>query len=193
MQIVMEIKRGRHTLLAGEIEGNIDCKGGWTDHPVGNIPELRSAAGFIFAWWVGKCASDDPYRCMRVLSALSKSSASTACADYFSSFGWDVDSTTEPSIAERMLTFRRYDAVVTDLQFNGVCSTEGLDIVRASKQRGRSPVVVVLATVAAEEVLSEAHAAGADCVLLKPQRLDLVAAQLTARVPAASGAAGDAK
>ena len=70
---------------------------------------------------------------------------------------------------------------------------EGLDVIRASKQRGRSPVVVVLATVASEEVLSEAHAAGADCVLLKPQRLDLVAAQLTALVPAASGAAGDAK
>ncbi len=123
---------------------------------------------------------------MRVLAALSKTSASTACADFFSSFGWDVDSTTEPSIAERMLTFRRYDAVVTDLQFDDVSCTAGLDVVRASKRRGRSPVVVVLATMASEEVLSEAHAAGADCVLLKPQRLDVVAAQLTALVPAAN-------
>jgi len=125
---------------------------------------------------------------MRLLSALSKASASAACADFFSALGWDVDSTTEPSIAERMLTFRRYDAVMTDLQFDGVDSTAGLDVVRASKRRGRSPVVVVLATMASEEVLSEAHAAGADCVLLKPQRLDDVAAQLTAMVPAASSA-----
>jgi DNA-binding response OmpR family regulator len=128
---------------------------------------------------------------MRVLSALSKTSASAACADFFSTLGWDVDSTTEPSTAERMLTFRRYDAVMTDLQFDGVDCTAGLDVVRASKRRGRSPVVVVLATTASEDVLSEAYAAGADCVLLKPQPLDAVAAQLTALVPAASGAAGD--
>jgi DNA-binding response OmpR family regulator len=123
---------------------------------------------------------------MRVLSALSKRSASAACADFFSTLGWDVDSTTEPLTAERMLTFRRYDAVMTDLQFAGVDCTAGLDVIRASKRLGRSPMVVVLTTVASEDVLSEAHAAGAGCVLLKPQRLDAVAAQLTARVPAAS-------
>lgn len=130
---------------------------------------------------------------MHLLSALSKPAASAACADFFSTSGWDVDSTTEPAIAERMLTFRRYDAIVTDLQFDGMCCTAGLDVVRAAKQRGRNPVVVVLATVVSAEVLSETHAAGADCVLLKPQSLDVIAAQLTALVPAASGAAGDAK
>ncbi len=123
---------------------------------------------------------------MQVLSALSKPAASAACADYFSTFGWDVDSTTEPAIAERMLTFRRYDAVVTDLQFDGFCCTAGLDVVRAAKRRGRNPVVVVLATAVWEEVLSETHAAGADCLLLKPQPLDVIAAQLSMRVLAAS-------
>jgi DNA-binding response OmpR family regulator len=130
---------------------------------------------------------------MRVLSALSQPSASAACADVFSSFGWDIDSTTDPSIAVRMLTFRRYDAIVTDLEFDDVSCTAGLNIVRASKLRGRRPVVVVLTTTASEEVMSEAHAAGADHVLLKPQRLDFVAAQLTTRAPAANDAAGDAK
>ncbi len=122
---------------------------------------------------------------MHVLSALSKPAASAACADYFVTLGWEVDSITEPAIAERMLTFRRYDAVITDLQFDGLCCTAGLDVVRAAKRRGRNPVVVVLATVVSEEVLSETHAAGADCLLLKPQSLDVIAAQLSARVPAA--------
>jgi len=83
-------------------------------------------------------------------------------------------------MAESILTFRRYDAVVTDLQFDNWLCMAGLDVVRAAKRNGRTPIVAVLSTVLSESVLCEARAAGADCVLLKPQSLHDIAARLSA-------------
>lgn len=106
---------------------------------------------------------------MRVLTALSEEGTKAACTDFLSSFGWDVESTSNAAAAERLATFREYDAVVTDLEFGGWHGEEGLDIVRAAKLRGRSPFIVVLTT-------SDCHAIdGANLVFQKPERLDVIA------------------
>jgi DNA-binding response OmpR family regulator len=128
---------------------------------------------------------------MRVLVALSRGASSTACGEFFSSLGWEVECTDDPSMALRFLTFRRYDAVVADLQFDDWRCTAGLEIARAAKRRGRDPVVILLTTSLSDELTIGAHAAGADFVLPKPQRLDAVAACIAPRPAAAHGAVGD--
>jgi CheY-like chemotaxis protein len=115
---------------------------------------------------------------MRVFAALSRETSCAAVSEFFSSLGWEVDSATEPSMAERFLTFRQYDAVVTDLQFNGWYCTEGLEIVRAAKRGGRNPLVALLTTSLSDESVKDAYAAGADIVWPKPQRLAVIAAQI---------------
>ena len=110
---------------------------------------------------------------VHVLVALSGDVCSTACGEFLSSFGWEVARTTDPSMAVRLLTFRRYDAVIADLEFENWQCARGVDVVRAARRRGGDAVVVLLTS--AGDAASEALAAGADFVVRKPMPLDVLA------------------
>ena len=110
---------------------------------------------------------------VHVLVALSGDVCSTACGEFLSSFGWEVARTTDPAMAVRMLTFRRYDAVIADLEFEDWQCTRGVDVVRAARRRGGDAVVVLLTS--AGDAASQALAAGADFVVRKPMPLDVLA------------------
>jgi DNA-binding response OmpR family regulator len=91
------------------------------------------------------------------------------------SFGWDIDATGDPSMAVRLATFRKYDAVVADLQFAHWQCRAGSSIIEAVKRRDRRSIAILLGT-------SLDHAESADCLLLKPVALGEIAHSIRARL-----------
>jgi DNA-binding response OmpR family regulator len=89
-------------------------------------------------------------------------------------------------MAARLLTFRRYDAVIADLEFENWQCTKGVDLVRAARRRGGDAVVVLLTS--AGDAAPEALAAGADFVVRKPMPLDMLADLILEQRRRATGA-----
>jgi len=118
---------------------------------------------------------------MRLLIALSEETSLTSCSELFMSFGWDIESTPDPSMAVRLATFRKYDAVVADLQFAHWQCRAGLPIIEAAKRRDRRSVAVLLGTSHTDRAEREARDAGADVLLLKPVALHAIAHSIRTR------------
>ena len=76
-------------------------------------------------------------------------------------------------MAARLLTFRRYDAVIADVEFDDWECKAGLDVARAARRREGEAVVVLMAS--ALDTASAGLAAGADFVVQKPMALDIIA------------------
>jgi DNA-binding response OmpR family regulator len=122
---------------------------------------------------------------MRVLLALSEEASRSFSSEFFKALGWSIESTGDPSTAVHLATFRTYDAVVADLQFDRCQCTAGLQIVRAAKRRHARSVVVLLST------SQTRHHAGEDGFFLKPLSLGRIAqficAQWAQTLPKAGG------
>jgi len=76
-------------------------------------------------------------------------------------------------MAMRLLRFRRYDAVIADLEFDHWQCAAGLDIARAARRRGGDAIVVLLTS--DDGAAPDAIQAGADFVVQKPIALDVLA------------------
>ena len=77
--------------------------------------------------------------------------------------------TDEPSRALELALSGRFDLIVLDL---GLPGGDGFDVLRAVRQRGRQPLVIVLTGRVGERTADACLAAGADDYMTKPFRLE---------------------
>lgn len=80
---------------------------------------------------------------MRLLLVLSDDSQQTACSDFFTAYGCDVQLARDPAEALPLLRFREYDLLIADLPPAGKAQAELLAVIR--RQRG-SALSVLLTT-----------------------------------------------
>ncbi len=106
----------------------------------------------------------------RILLLDDEESIIVPVAEYFQNLGWSVVAAREPEEAEALLEHDAFDLVILDLWVTRF-GTEGLEVLRALRERGHWMPVIVLTGYASEEVEAEARCCGADAVLKKPQPL----------------------
>jgi hypothetical protein len=94
---------------------------------------------------------------MPVLVCLGNPNATTAVIDYLVVHGLDAERADDVDIAQGLLRFRRYDALV--------CDSEGATLARIAKTRQPDTRTVVLSTESAEKYSRDANV---DFPLVKP-------------------------
>lgn len=134
-----------------------------------------------------KCAAD-----MRELLVIDdEPTILVALGEYFSERGWEAVISTTMEAAERLLSTRRFDAVIADLRLTGVEGTEGLEIISYVRERQKPETVVTLLTAfGSDEIEEEALRRGADAVFRKPHPLADLEEQITALVARRQGTEG---
>lgn len=115
-------------------------------------------------------AAARPTGARRLLLLDDEESILVPVAEYFEHLGWSVVAAREPEEAEALLEHDGFDLVILDLWVTRF-GTEGLEVLRALRERGHWMPVIVLTGYASEEVEAEARCCGADAVLKKPQPL----------------------
>jgi two-component system response regulator PilR (NtrC family) len=98
-----------------------------------------------------------------------------AMREYFSSLGYEVDCAGELGQAVGLVGERDYALVIADLQLTGSRCTEGLDLVKAVREKSRATRVIMLTAYGSPEVEAEAKQCGVDVFLHKPQPLAEIA------------------
>ena len=99
-----------------------------------------------------------------------------ALRDFFEQEGYEVDCAQELEEAEALLSHVRYDLLIADLRLTGVHGSEGLELVRFSRERSPWTRIVVLTGFGSAEIENEAVGRGVDVFLQKPQPLASLAA-----------------
>lgn len=110
----------------------------------------------------------------RILLLDDEPSITVPVAQYFRTLGWSVTAAHEPEEAEALLDHDDFDVVILDLWVTRF-GTEGLEVLRAIRERGHLMPVIILTGFASDEVEAEAYRFGADAVLKKPQPLANIA------------------
>lgn len=106
----------------------------------------------------------------RILLLDDEESIIVPVAAYFENLGWSVVAASEPEEAEALLDHDSFDLVILDLWVTPF-GTEGLEVLRAIRERGHRMPVIVLTGYASNAVEAEARRCGADAILKKPQPL----------------------
>jgi two-component system response regulator RegA len=112
---------------------------------------------------------------LRLLVVDDEALISFAMRRYFRGLGCDVDCAAELPEAERLLRERCYDVVIADLRLSGLGSTEGLDVLVATRDRCPDARSILLTSYGSPEIEAAAHASGAAAMILKPLALPRLA------------------
>ena len=111
---------------------------------------------------------------MRMLIADDERVILFALRNYFSQYGFEIDTAAEFEEAQALLTTRAYNAVIADLRLTGPHTEEGLEIIRLARQRSSDVCIVLLTAHRGPEVDTRADRLGADALMQKPTPLPLV-------------------
>ena len=118
--------------------------------------------------------SYDEVRPMRMLIADDERVIQFALRNYFSQYGFEIDTATELEEAQALLVTRSYNAVIADLRMTGPHTAEGLEIIRLARQRSSDVCIVLLTAHRSAEVDTRADRLGADALMQKPTPLPSV-------------------
>ena len=102
-----------------------------------------------------------------------------AFQEYFQCHNFAVDTGSTKDEGLTALANGEYDVVIVDLRLGGTDGAEGIDLIRAARERSSKVVIVMLTAYRSAAVESNAIAAGADALLQKPQPLARVAETIT--------------
>ena len=102
-----------------------------------------------------------------------------AFQEYFECQDFAVETASTREEGLTALATREYDVVVVDLRLGGTDGAEGLDLIRAARERSLTVVIMMLTAYRSAAVESNALAAGADALLQKPLPLPRVAQTIT--------------
>lgn len=105
---------------------------------------------------------------LRILFVDDEPAIRFALEIYLGNREYDLDLAEDFATAESLLLTRAYDAVLTDLRLSGRDKTEGLDIIRLTRQRMPNAKTVLLTAYGSPAVEAEARALGVDLYLQKP-------------------------
>lgn len=98
-----------------------------------------------------------------------------AMREYFTLLGYEVECTNELRQAVTLIGQHTYSLVIADLRLAGSRGAEGLDLVRAIRDKSRATRVIMMTAYGSPEVEAEAMRCGVDVFLHKPQPLADVA------------------
>jgi CheY-like chemotaxis protein len=98
-----------------------------------------------------------------------------AICEYFTTFGYRVDSARELEEAKALLGQTSYAVVIADLRLTGSHGTEGLELVEYVRQRQPLTRVILLTAYGSPEIEREARQRGVDAFLQKRMSLPEVA------------------
>ncbi len=90
---------------------------------------------------------------------------------YFMQAGYEVDCASDSSDARALVTAVCYSVIVTDLCLTGKADTEGLDVIRYTRERCPDTQVILLTAHGSPEIEQKARTYGAHAVLSKPMAL----------------------
>jgi CheY-like chemotaxis protein len=90
---------------------------------------------------------------------------------YFELMEFTVDVAPTREAAIHCIGRTPYDVVVADLRLSGTEGTEGLDVIRAARQRNARTVILLLTAYLLPNAVDAARAAGADLAVQKPRPL----------------------
>lgn len=94
-----------------------------------------------------------------------------ALQSYFTDRDIAVDCASGRDEALALLTATEYDVVIADLRLTGTSSEEGLDVIRAARQRSANTRIILLTAYRTAAIDEKAHDLGVDLLLQKPKRL----------------------
>ena len=94
-----------------------------------------------------------------------------ALQSYFGDREILVDCASEHDEALKLLASTEYDVVIADLRLTGTTSQEGLDVIRAARQRSANTRIILLTAYRTAAIDEKAHELGVDLLLQKPKRL----------------------
>ena len=114
---------------------------------------------------------DDEVKPMRMLIADDERVIQFALRNYFSQYGFQIDTASEFEEAQALLATRTYNAVIADLRLTGPHTEEGLEIIRLARQRSADVCIVLLTAHRGPDVDTRADRLGADALLQKPTPL----------------------
>lgn len=120
----------------------------------------------------------------RILVAEDDTNIRNLLSSYLSINGFDIDAVGDGSAALHHLADRRYDLVVLDIMLPGA---SGLDVCREIRRR-RTPPVLLLTALGAEDDRIEGFEAGADDYMVKPFSPRELVARVEAILRRTSGA-----
>jgi CheY-like chemotaxis protein len=107
----------------------------------------------------------------RMLVADDEGVISFALQAWFELHDFFVDVVSTPEEALALIRDATYDVVVADLRLSGTEGMEGLDVIRAARERSPRTVILLLTAYLFAEVVEAAKAAGADVAVQKPRPL----------------------
>ncbi len=122
---------------------------------------------------------EGPARRARVLLVDDEESILYAMREYLEAHGYEVDCAREKREAEALLAGVRYGAVILDLQLSVPDGAEGLDMIRAIRERWPSSRVMVLTAHGSPDIEREARRRGASAFMAKPVPMREVAKALS--------------
>ena len=99
---------------------------------------------------------------------------------WFEQQGFAVETAVTPEAALDALMRTEFDVVIADLRLSGTEAMEGLDVIRAARERSARSVIVLLTAYLVPEVVEAAKAAGADVAVQKPRPLAEMTRTITA-------------
>ena len=100
-----------------------------------------------------------------------------AMREYFTALSYLVDCARDLEEAYAFLSTHSYSLIVADLRLTGSHEVEGLEIVKAVRERSPATRIIMLTAYGSLEVEEEAIRSGVDVFLHKPKPLPEVAAR----------------
>jgi len=96
-------------------------------------------------------------------------------SQYFTHYGFLVDTASEIEQAEGLIRRSSYEVIIQDLRLGTANNTAGLEIIRYAQQHSPHTRIIVLTAHATADIENEARKSGAVAFLRKPQRLSQLA------------------
>ncbi len=136
--------------------------------------KLKKVSGKLLQMVIGREETkEEPMP--RLLVVDDEESICFSMSEYFSLHGYTVDTAQEPEEVERLIANTEYKVVIQDLRLGTARNPDGLDMIKAIRDRNPHTRIVVLTAYGSAEMEDEARRFGADAFLRKPKPLSQVA------------------
>ncbi|MGI8836186.1 MAG: response regulator [Pyrinomonadaceae bacterium] len=112
---------------------------------------------------------------LRLLVVDGEESICFSMEEYFTMYGYQVDTAQDLEEAERLVETVTYDVVVQDLRLGPAQKPDGLELIKFIRGRNTRTRVIVLTAYGSPQMEKEAAQYGADAFLRKPKPLSHVA------------------
>lgn len=109
-----------------------------------------------------------------------------AVREYFTAYGYEVDTARNKLEAEALLASQTYSVLITDLRLTGSEDTQGLDVAAYALNRHPALRCILLTAYGTSDIERSAYGQGVDVCMSKPKPLGEIAATVSRLLGAAN-------